>query len=249
MSSYGLHLANLAAANGIDLAKGSVDRILCTAEPVSASKRAKLEREWGAEVYDCFGMTECSMMGAESEARDGFHIWTDLAHVEVLDEHTMKPVGEGRPGVFVMTPLFNSNNGAGFLRWNSGDIVTWQRSGKTKSGFSVFPVIRHAHRTGRLLQDPGRQHQPQEFRTSSSTFRKSTTSRRSWLPPPTAPTGSRCRSRCGRAATRHRSRRRFRSVRRRCSGHARHRRSLETRNAGEEFRSSVKAPRFADRRT
>lgn len=52
MSSYGLHLANLAAAEGIDLANGSVNRILCTAEPVSAAKRAKLERDWGAEVFD-----------------------------------------------------------------------------------------------------------------------------------------------------------------------------------------------------
>ena len=86
MSSYGLHLANLAAASGVDLKGGSVNRIMCTAEPVSAAKRAKLERDWGAEVYDCFGMTECSMMGAESEKRDGFHIWTDLAYIEVLDE-------------------------------------------------------------------------------------------------------------------------------------------------------------------
>ena len=73
MSSYGLHLANLAEAEGIDLAGSSVRKILCTAEPLSEAKRTKLARAWGAEVYDAFGMTECTMMGAESEARDGFH--------------------------------------------------------------------------------------------------------------------------------------------------------------------------------
>ena len=162
MSSYGLHLANLAAASGIDLSALDVNRVLCTAEPVSAAKRAKLEREWGAEVYDCFGMTECSMMGAESEARDGFHVWTDLAHIEVLDQETLKPVGEGEPGVLVMTPLF-SNNGAAFLRWNSGDIVTWKRQGETGSGFGVFPVIRHAHRTAGFFKIRGVNINHQEF--------------------------------------------------------------------------------------
>ncbi|MEX2455606.1 MAG: AMP-binding protein [Rhodospirillaceae bacterium] len=162
MSSYGLHLANLAAAEGVDLAGGSVNRILCTAEPVSAAKRAKLERDWGAEVYDCFGMTECSMMGAESEARDGFHVWTDLAHIEVLDETTFKPVAEGQPGLFVMTPLY-SNNGAAFIRWNSGDIVTWKRQGESRSDFAVFPVVRHAHRTAGFFKFRGVNINHQEF--------------------------------------------------------------------------------------
>lgn len=162
MSSYGLHLANMASASGVNLKGGSVNRILCTAEPVSAAKRAKLERDWGADVYDCFGMTECSMMGAESEVRDGFHIWTDLAYIEVLNEQTMKPVAEGEPGVLVMTPLF-SNNGAAFLRWNSGDIVTWKREGDTNSPFRVFPVIRHAHRTAGFFKFRGVNINHQEY--------------------------------------------------------------------------------------
>ncbi|MEE2996178.1 MAG: AMP-binding protein [Pseudomonadota bacterium] len=162
MSSYGLQLANLAAASGVDLKGGTVNRIMCTAEPVSLSKRAKLERDWNAEVYDCFGMTECSMMGAESEKRDGFHVWTDLAHIEVLDEQTLKPVAEGKPGVLVMTPMF-SNNGAAFLRWNSGDIVSWKRQGTTSSEFSVFPVINHAHRTAGFFKYRGVNINHQEY--------------------------------------------------------------------------------------
>src|SRR5262249_29334264 len=78
MSSYGLHLANLAEASGIDLAASSVRTIICSAEPLSDAKRAKIARAWGADVVDTFGMTEAGMMGAEGPARDGFHIWTDL---------------------------------------------------------------------------------------------------------------------------------------------------------------------------
>jgi len=66
MSSYGVHLANLAEAEGIDLANGSVKWILCTAEPLSAAKREKLSRMWGAEVFDMLGMTEVSMLASET---------------------------------------------------------------------------------------------------------------------------------------------------------------------------------------
>jgi phenylacetate-CoA ligase len=146
MSSYGLHLANLAEAEGIDLAASSVTKILCTAEPLSEAKRAKLARAWGADVYDAFGMTECTMMGAESEARDGFHIWTDIAHIEVVDEKTGAPVSDGEVGSLVVTPLW-TNHATPFLRWSSGDLVTYRPEGATTGPFGVFPVIRHAHRT------------------------------------------------------------------------------------------------------
>lgn len=162
MSSYGLHLANLAQSQGIDLANGSVNRLLCTAEPVSAAKRTKMEREWGAEMYDCFGMTEVSMMGAESDKRDGFHIWTDLAYIEVVDEVTKKPVAEGEPGMLVVTSLY-SNNGAPFLRWNSGDIVTYHSEGATGSDYAVFPIIKHAHRTAGFFKVRGVNMNHQEF--------------------------------------------------------------------------------------
>src|SRR5579884_664764 len=58
MSSYGLHLGNLAEARGLDLAAGSVETVLCSAEPLSEAKREKLSRQWGARVRDTFGMTE-----------------------------------------------------------------------------------------------------------------------------------------------------------------------------------------------
>ena len=162
MSSYGLHLANLAEANGIDLAAGSVERVFCTAEPVSPAKRAKIERQWGAQLFDNYGMTECSMMGAESDKRDGLHVWTDLAFIEVVDEQTKKPVPPGEPGLLIVTPLF-SNNGAPFLRWNSGDIVIYQDEGATGSDFAVFPVIHHARRTAGFFKVRGVNINHQEF--------------------------------------------------------------------------------------
>src|SRR5216683_2359468 len=75
MASYGIHLANLAEARGIDLAKSSVRKIIVAAEPLSPAKRQKLERSWGAEVSDQFGMTEGSLVSVQSPRHDGLHVW------------------------------------------------------------------------------------------------------------------------------------------------------------------------------
>ncbi len=154
MSSYGLHLGNLAEARGLDLAARSIETILCSAEPLSDAKRDKLARQWGAQVRDTFGMTEAGMMGAEDEAGHGFRIWTDMFLIEVLDPDTHEPVGEGSVGALVVTPLW-TNNVTPFLRWSSGDLVTWQRGDDDSSPFAVFPLVKHAHRTSGFFKIRG----------------------------------------------------------------------------------------------
>jgi phenylacetate-CoA ligase len=146
MSSYGLHLANLAEAAGIDLASSSVETVMCSAEPLSGAKRAKLARAWGARVCDTFGMTEAGMMGAEDATRNGFRVWTDLYLIEVVHPETREPVAEGEVGALVTTPLW-SNNVTPFLRWLSGDLVTYREADDGSGPFAVFPLVRHAHRT------------------------------------------------------------------------------------------------------
>ncbi|MEE8395598.1 MAG: AMP-binding protein [bacterium] len=146
MSSYGIHLANIAEAREVDLAGGPVRLIMTSAEPISAAKREKMERMWGARLQDNFGMTEAGLMGSESEAADGFHIWTDMYFIEVVDETSGEPVAEGQPGLLVVTPLW-TNNATPFIRWNSGDVVVYQQQGAAGGAFSIFPIIRHAHRT------------------------------------------------------------------------------------------------------
>ena len=154
MSSYGLHLANLADARGLDLAARSVETLLCSAEPLSEAKREKLARQWGAQVRDTFGMTEAGMMGAEDAAGGGFRIWTDMFLIEVLDPDTYEPVKEGAVGALVVTPLW-TNTITPFLRWSSGDLVTWQRGDDASGPFSVFPLVKHAHRTSGFFKIRG----------------------------------------------------------------------------------------------
>src|SRR5438874_11826498 len=107
MSSYALHLANLAEARGVKL---DVRRLMTSAEPVSKAKRDKIERSWGARLTDTFGMTEAGMMGAESREDEpglGFRIWSDLYFIEVLEPKSFEPVEEGEIGTLVVTALWS----------------------------------------------------------------------------------------------------------------------------------------------
>ena len=145
MASYGLHLANLAEVRGVDLARSTVKKLLVAAEPLSPVKREKLERAWGAEVFDHFGMTEAAIISGEALGHRGLHAFTDLWYLEVLDERG-EPVPDGEVGSLVVTALW-SNSMTPFLRWSSGDLVSLSASGGGAHPWSVFPVMRHARRT------------------------------------------------------------------------------------------------------
>jgi phenylacetate-CoA ligase len=146
MSSYALHLANLAEARDMDSVFSSVEKVLTSAEPVSQAKRDKIERSWGARLVDTFGMTEAGMMGCEDVPGAGFRVWTDFYFIEVLDPKSFEPVKEGEVGTLVVTSL-RTNNVTPFLRWSSGDLVSYRSAGAGDGPFAVFPVIKHAHRT------------------------------------------------------------------------------------------------------
>ena len=152
MSSYALHLSNLAEARGVELT--SIERIMTSAEPVSQAKRDKIERSFGARLTDNFGMTEAGMMGSEDVPGAGFRIWTDLYFIEVLDPKSLEPAKAGEVGTLVVTAL-QTNNVTPFLRWSSGDLVTYSEADDGKGPFSVFPRIKHAHRTAGFFKIRG----------------------------------------------------------------------------------------------
>ena len=154
MSSYALHLANLGEAKGVDLSRLGIKHVLCSAEPVSQAKRDKIERSFGARLTDNFGMTEAGMMGSEDVPGAGFRIWTDFYFIEVLDPKSLAPAKEGEVGTLVVTAL-QTNNVTPFLRWSSGDLVTYSEAEDAAGPFSVFPRIKHAHRTAGFFKIRG----------------------------------------------------------------------------------------------
>jgi len=146
MASYGLHLANLAEVKGFNLKDSAVKKIIVAAEPLSPVKREKLERAWGAEVFDHFGMTEGALVSGEAVGHHGLHAFADMYFLEVIDDQSGEPVAEGEVGSLIVTPLW-SNSMTPFLRWSSGDLVSLSSQGAGEGPWSVYPVMRHARRT------------------------------------------------------------------------------------------------------
>jgi len=143
MSSYALHLANLAEARGW-IAFNQKNHDLGGAGLASEARqdRTQLRRQ----AHRQLGMTEAGMMGSEDVPGAGFRIWSDLYYIEVLEPKSLEPAKEGEVGTLVVTAL-QTNNVTPFLRWSSGDLVTYSEADDGTGPFSVFPRVKHAHRT------------------------------------------------------------------------------------------------------
>ena len=92
--SYGLHLAELARAQGIDPAHLGVRTTVHAGEPGAGipAVRQRLEALWGARAYDHAGMTEVGAYGFECVAQAGLHV-NELEFVaEVLEPESGRPV-------------------------------------------------------------------------------------------------------------------------------------------------------------
>ena len=105
--TYALHLAEVAAAEGIDLASSSVRVSIHAGEPGASipSTRQRIEEAWGARAYDHIGMTEMGAYAFTCIDQDHVHINEAEFIAEIVDPVTGLPVAEGEQGELVLTNL------------------------------------------------------------------------------------------------------------------------------------------------
>jgi phenylacetate-CoA ligase len=129
MPTFAYHVLHQAAEQGIRC--DNLKRLVLGGEKVPEGMREKLRHlaaELGAtvDVVATYGFTECKMAFAECpfphhEASGGYHIYPDLALIEVIDPATGKLVPSGHPGEIVFTPL--DARGTVVLRYRTGDLI------------------------------------------------------------------------------------------------------------------------------
>ena len=125
--SYALHLAEWAAARGVDLAKSSVERLMVAGEPGGGepAMRARLEAAWGASVTEAMGIGDISpSLWGECEAKGGMHFsGRGFVHFELIDPASgaAVPFADGAEGELVLTHLVN--RAAPLLRFRTRDHV------------------------------------------------------------------------------------------------------------------------------
>jgi phenylacetate-CoA ligase len=130
MPTFVYHVLRQAADENV--ACESLKRIVVGGEKIPEGMRRKLvslARELGAKEVDVvatYGFTEAKMAFAEcprgiDEPSCGYHLYPDLALLEVVDPKTGDPVPSGAPGELVFTPL--DARGTVVLRYRTGDLI------------------------------------------------------------------------------------------------------------------------------
>jgi phenylacetate-CoA ligase len=122
--TYLLHLAEVASAENIALARSSVRALIVAGEPGGSipEARRRLEESWGARVFDHNGMTEIGPTGMECpENPGGLHLLETEYIVEVIDPETTSSVEPGAIGELVLTNL--GRIGSPLIRYRTGDLV------------------------------------------------------------------------------------------------------------------------------
>ena len=133
--TYALHLADVAAREGVSLRDSAVRKIIVAGEPGGSvpAIRGRISAAWnGAEVLDHYGMTEVGPVAFQRSGEDGtLHTIEESYFCEVVDPKSDAPVPRGEIGELVLTPLGRTSNP--LLRYRTGDLVR-RRAG---AGFAL----------------------------------------------------------------------------------------------------------------
>lgn len=123
--TYALRLGEVAAGEGIDLARSGVARIIVAGEPGGSvtAVRERISSLWGgARVFDHHGMTEVGPVSFPNPDLPGvLHVLEGRYLAEVVDLETGHPVAPGETGELIVTTL--GRGGSPLLRYRTGDLV------------------------------------------------------------------------------------------------------------------------------
>jgi phenylacetate-CoA ligase len=123
--SYALYLATVMHNEGIEPARDlAIRRAYLGSEPYSEETRTKIEKFFGIDVYNSYGLSEMNGPGVAFECteKNGMHLWEDNFILEIIDPETGKPVPDGEKGELVLSTL--CREAMPILRYRTRDIVT-----------------------------------------------------------------------------------------------------------------------------
>jgi phenylacetate-CoA ligase len=122
--SYALYLASVMHNEGLDPKKDFfLRRAYLGSEPYSEETRSKIEKFFGIDVYNSYGLSEMNGPGVAFECmeKDGMHLWEDNFIMEIIDPETGDKLPEGEKGELVLTTL--CREAMPILRYRTRDIA------------------------------------------------------------------------------------------------------------------------------
>ena len=134
--TYAIHLAEVAAGVGVDLARSKVHTVIVAGEPGGAvpATRERIASLWGgARVMDHHGMTEVGPVSFPNPRHPGvLHVMESSYLAEVIDPESGRALPAGEVGELVLTTL--GRFGSPLLRYRTGDLVQVSTRGPEELG-------------------------------------------------------------------------------------------------------------------
>jgi phenylacetate-CoA ligase len=123
--SYALHLYSILQEEGVDpLRDLELNIAFLGAEPYSEETRRKIEKLYGMDAFNSYGLSEMNGPGVAFECteKEGMHLWEDSYLLEVVDPSSGELVEDGVEGELVLTTLHRE--GMPIIRYRTGDIAS-----------------------------------------------------------------------------------------------------------------------------
>jgi phenylacetate-CoA ligase len=151
-ASYIVHLSEVAAEMGVDLAACGLRAVTSFGEPGAAidATQQTIARRFGVEqIIDGYGLTEVWPLGGNCPESRALHIPEDVVAVECLDADSGERVPEGEPGEIVLTTLVGDSHP--LLRYRTRDIGRLIVSEPCACGSTFARVARIEGRTDDMI--------------------------------------------------------------------------------------------------
>ena len=126
--SMAVSLAEAAHADGVDPRTLGLTAGVFGGEPWSDALRAHIERLWGIDAYDTYGLSEVIGPGVAHECRekDGLHLYEDHFIAEIIDPESGVVLPDGAFGELVITAL--TKRAQPLIRYRTGDRTALTRA-------------------------------------------------------------------------------------------------------------------------
>jgi phenylacetate-CoA ligase len=122
--SYMLAILDEFARQGLEARDSSLKVGIFGAEPWGAGMRAEIERSFGIDAVDIYGLSEVMGPGVAQECvetKDGLTLWEDHFYPEIIDPRTLAVLPDGEEGELVLTTL--TKEAVPVIRYRTGDLT------------------------------------------------------------------------------------------------------------------------------
>jgi phenylacetate-CoA ligase len=121
--SYALNLAETMREMGVGTGDIKLKAGLFGAEPWSENMRRDIEKLWGIDALDIYGLSEIMGPGVANECleKNGLHVFEDHFIPEIINPETGKAVAPGERGELVFTTI--TKEGIPLIRYRTKDIT------------------------------------------------------------------------------------------------------------------------------